>query len=112
MKKVLAVLLVLTFTMTAVLTGCGGKETTDTGSTSSNGSKSSSNSSQSTQAQEPGKPDTWIADRHIVVRTFDPDVGLALPDDQINNEVAQKIKELTGITMEVQYTPADSSKQA
>jgi len=108
MKKVLAILLVLVFSVTTILTGCGSKEKSDSGSTGSNDSQST----QDSQASEPEKPDTWIADRHIVVRTFDPDVGLALPDDQVNNEVAQKIKELTGITMEVQYTPADSSKQA
>lgn len=65
------------------------------------------NEPSTTAPTDPSKPDTWIADRTIVVRTFDEDIGLGLPDDQENNPVAKKIKELTGITLKVEYT-ADS----
>lgn len=61
---------------------------------------------------QPGKPDTWIADRTIVVRTFNGDQGEALPEDQLNNAVTQKIKELTGITLMVEYNPGPSSLQS
>lgn len=54
----------------------------------------------------------WIADRHIVLRTFDVDIGLESPDDSINNAVAQEIKRRTGITMEIQYTSGIGSLEA
>ncbi|GMQ59014.1 extracellular solute-binding protein [Vallitalea sediminicola] len=98
MKKIVSIMLSVTLLMTVLLAGCGGK--TDTSSTDKVVEKPSD------------KPDTWIADRHIVLRTFDEDIGLGLPDDQINNEVAQKIKELTGITFEIEHTAANSSKEA
>lgn len=59
-------------------------------------------------AADPGKPDTWIADRHIKGRLFMEDIGTALPDDQTGNSVARKIKELTGITLEWEYTTGNT----
>lgn len=55
-------------------------------------------------SDEVGHPDTWIADRHLVGRSFIDDQGGTFPDSFTNNLVAQKIKELTGITIEWQYT--------
>ena len=46
------------------------------------------------------RPPTWIADRLIKGRIFLENDGEALPTDQINSPVAQKIKELTGITID------------
>lgn len=57
------------------------------------------------------KPATWIADRTIKGRVFMDSAGGALPDDQINNEIAQKIKELTGITLEWEYTTSSDDMQ-
>ncbi len=54
------------------------------------------------------KPATWIADRHIVVRTFNDDLA-AGPKDVYNNPISKKIKEMTGITWEVQYTSGAGS---
>lgn len=104
MKKVVSIMLVLVLMVTMLFTGCGGSKDDPKTDTAKETSSQASN--------EPAKPATWIADRHIVARTFDEDIGLALPDDQVNNEIAQKIKELTGITLEWQYTAANSSKQA
>lgn len=61
-----------------------------------------------TVVAEEDKPDTWIADRHIRGRMYVGDAGSALPADQINNRVAQKIKELTGITLEWEYSSGTS----
>ncbi|BFH68118.1 MAG: extracellular solute-binding protein [Paenibacillus dendritiformis] len=55
------------------------------------------------------KPATWIADRTIKGRIFMNGVMNDISDNQIDNEVAQKIKELTGITLEWENTPANSS---
>ena len=74
------------------LAGCGGSKQSDADKTGS------------TDGQKNGKPATWIADRHIKARAFVDDLGVSLPSDQINNDVAKKIKELTGITLEWQYT--------
>ena len=50
------------------------------------------------------KPDTWIADRTIVVRSFIDDQGLYLPDDTVHNAVADELRARTGISLEFQYT--------
>lgn len=89
-KKTLAILLAVTMS-TAIFTGCGKKE------------EATSNA----ESME-NKPDTWIADRHIVIRTFNSDLAEG-PKDPINNAVAQEIKRLTGITFEVQYTSGAGS---
>ena len=64
----------------------------------------------SAAAQSAGKPATWIADRAIKGWAFIDDLGASLPDDQIKNDVAQRIKELTGITLEWRYTAGSSDK--
>ena len=56
------------------------------------------------------KPDTWIADRTIVVQAYVDDIGDTLPDNMADTEVSKKIKELTGISLEVQYTPGDNDR--
>lgn len=56
------------------------------------------------------KPDTWIADRTVVVQAYVDDIGYSLPDDQANNPVFQEIKNRTGITLEIQYTPGDNDR--
>lgn len=53
-------------------------------------------------------PDTWIADRTIVVQAYVDDIGYDLPEDMNSTPVMQKITELTGIKLEVRYTPGDS----
>ena len=53
-------------------------------------------------------PDTWIADRTIVVQAYVDDIGYNMPDDFNATPVMQKITELTGIKLEVRYTPGDS----
>lgn len=55
-------------------------------------------------------PDTWIADRTIVVQAYVDDIGYTLPDDFNSTPVMQKITELTGIKLEVRYTPGDSDE--
>ena len=89
MKKALKKVLALALPLALVLSGCGG------------GNKPSTSSTDTSKA---GKPSTWIADRKIVCRAFIDDLGGALPEDQENNVVAKKIKELTGISVEFEYT--------
>lgn len=54
------------------------------------------------------QPDSWIADRTIVVQAYVDDIGYNLPDDLNATPVMQKITELTGIKLEIRYTPGDS----
>lgn len=51
------------------------------------------------EVSKEGHPSTWIANRHIKGRIFLENDGELLPKDQVNNPVAQKIKEMTGITL-------------
>ena len=54
------------------------------------------------------KPATWIADRTISIQCYVDDIGYALPTDINNTQVMQKITELTGIKLDLRYTPGDS----
>jgi len=99
MKRKFGLLLAAILAVTVVFTGCG---------KDGSGSASSSQGSESTTSDNAEKPDTWIADRHIVCRAFIDDLGATLPEDQLNNPVAKKLKELTGISIEFQYTAGTS----
>jgi hypothetical protein len=59
-------------------------------------------------ADSAAQPDSWIADRTIVVQAYVDDIGYTLPKDLASTPVMQKIKELTGISLEIRYTPGDS----
>lgn len=54
------------------------------------------------------KPATWIADRTIAIQVYVDDIGYSLPDDLNNTPVMQKITEMTGIKLDIRYTPGDS----
>ncbi|MCE5173081.1 extracellular solute-binding protein [Paenibacillus profundus] len=69
----------------------------------------SAEGSDSTSTDKGEKPATWIADRTIKGRLFMNGVMNDISGNQIDNEVAKKIKELTGITLEWENTPANSS---
>ncbi len=92
MNKILKKALACALPLTMLLSGCSTSTKTNTTADPSNG----------------GKPSTWIADRKIVVRAFIDDLGTTLPDDQANNPIAKKIKELTGVSVEFQYTAGTS----
>lgn len=53
------------------------------------------------------KPDTWIADRTITIQAYVDDIGYSLPGDLSATPVMQEIKRLTGIDVDIQYTPGD-----
>jgi putative aldouronate transport system substrate-binding protein len=59
-------------------------------------------------ADSAAKPDSWIADRTITVQAYVDDIGYSLPKDLASTPVMQKIKELTGINLDIRYTPGDS----
>ena len=90
MKKsiILVSILLLAFCATGVWAGAKAEETTTTGG---------------------AKPATWIADRAIKGRIFLENDGESLPEDQINNPVAQKIKEMTGSASEIEYISYDKA---
>ena len=92
-KTIIILILAIAFLMSS----CGGNDNTP----------ATGRDKDSEQVTE-NKPSTWIADRHIRGKVFIDDAGGAFPDDQIGNDVAQKIKELTGITLEWEYTSGDS----
>ena len=58
---------------------------------------------------EDEKPSTWIADRTIRLQCYVDDIGYSQPSQGIaNTPVGQKIKEMTGITLEILYTEGES----
>ena len=61
-----------------------------------------------TAAEAADRPDTWIADRTITIQAYVDDIGYSLPEDFANTPVMKEIKRLTGIDVDVQYTPGDS----
>lgn len=54
------------------------------------------------------KPDTWIADRTITIQAYVDDIGYSLPENLNDTPVMQEIKRLTGIDLDIQYTPGDN----
>ena len=54
------------------------------------------------------QPDTFIADRTIVIQAYIDDVGYALPKDINETPVMKEITRRTGIKLDVQYTPGES----
>ena len=56
------------------------------------------------------KPDTWIADRTITIQCYVDDIGYALPKDINSTPVMQRITELTGIKLDLRYTPGESDE--
>lgn len=54
------------------------------------------------------KPETWIADRTITIQCYVDDIGYTLPDDINSTPVMQRITELTGIKLDLRYTPGES----
>lgn len=82
-----------------MLAGCGGSDDKKDDSSAKTEESAEDNSD---------KPDTWIADRTITVQAYVDDIGNTLPDDFNNTPTMKKITELTGIKLDVKYTPGDS----
>ena len=89
-RMIMATTMVTTMLL-GTLTGCTAKD----GGTEASGSTSDS----------ADRPDTWIADRTITIQAYVDDIGYSLPEDFSETPVGQEIKRLTGIDVEVQYTP-------
>ncbi len=108
-RRLLALLFCLVM-FTGVLGGCGASPASPSPSASESASASISVAPESpaASASTDGKPATWIADRHLVGRAFIDDQGGTFPEDFEKNPVAVKIKELTGMTIEWQYTAGTS----
>ena len=88
----------------SVLAGCGSEGTATSESKTTTASSETKNTDTSADVTD-DKPDTWIADRTIKIQTFiNPDCY-----DYQNSLVWQRIKELTGITVELTYTPGESN---
>lgn len=89
-KSIVAITMATTLLM-GVLTGCGEKGV-----------------NQESSAEVGEKPETWIADRTITIQAYVDDIGYSLPEDMSKTPVMQEIKRLTGIDINIQYTPGDS----
>lgn len=89
-RMIMATTMVTTMLL-GTLTGCTAKD---------GGAKASGSTSDSAD-----RPDTWIADRTITIQAYVDDIGYSLPEDFSETPVGQEIKRLTGIDVEVQYTP-------
>lgn len=110
-KKLLSLCLVGTMAAT-VLAGCGSSSSATSAeeapAAEASAEKASAEEASSAEEApaEDGKPDTWIADREIVIQTYVNDVGYNLPANGMENTlVGKEIKERTGITAKFQYTP-------
>ena len=124
-KKVVKRLLALSLAgvlAVGMLAGCGGSdsgssstdgaEAADSADSSDTGSADAADTSGDTDAADSadgaGGESTFIADRTITVQAYVDDIGYYLPDDLNNTPVMQKITELTGIKLDIRYTPGDS----
>lgn len=81
----------------SMLAGCGGSD-----------DKKKDDSAKQEEVDNSNKPETWIADRTITVQAYVDDIGNSLPKDFNNTATMKKITELTGIKLDVRYTPGDS----
>lgn len=66
---------------------------------------------ESSAKEDKERPDTWIADRTITVQAYVDDIGNTLPKDFNDTVTMKKITELTGIKLDVRYTPGDSDSK-
>ncbi|MGZ9586503.1 extracellular solute-binding protein [Paenibacillus marinisediminis] len=98
MKAKWTKLLALSLVLTMLFTAC-----------SSNGKTEANSDTNNPGTDNSDKPATWIADRTLKGRIYQNGVMNDLSDNQLDNEVMKKIKELTGITIEWENTPANSS---
>ncbi|NCB92066.1 MAG: extracellular solute-binding protein [Clostridia bacterium] len=96
-KQLMAGTMATTMAVT-MLAGCGDSKSED----------GSDAAAESTTEDNSDKPDTWIADRTITVQAYVDDIGNTLPTDFNNTATMKKITELTGIKLDVKYTPGDS----
>lgn len=91
------------------MTACGGK-TTPSSEPPQDEAPAVSSAAPSAAApapQEDGNPDTWIADRTIVVQAYIDDIGYALPKDINSTPVMKELTARTGIKLDIQYTPGE-----
>jgi len=104
LKRFVGVMLVGTMIISS-FTGCGGSDN-NTNTTGSNNAGTGA----SADTQNATLPDTWIADRTIVVQAYIDDIGYSLPENPSDTLVMQELKARTGITVEIQYTPGDTDQ--
>ena len=102
-KQLMAGAMAATMTV-SMLAGCGGSDDSKGSETAKNDTANNT----ATEEDNSDKPDTWIADRTITVQAYVDDIGNTLPADFNNTPTMQKITELTGIKLDVKYTPGDS----
>lgn len=98
MKGKWAKLFALSLVLTMLFTGCSDKVKTEAKTDTDKAVTDNSN-----------KPATWIADRTLKGRIYQNGVMNDLSEKQLDNEVMKKVKELTGISIEWENTPANSS---
>lgn len=97
-KRILTMVLAGTMAI-GMLSGCG----ESTGNQSDNDKKEAQDNSD--------KPDSWIADRTITIQAYVDDIGNTMPEDFNDTPTMRKITELTGIKLDVRYTPGDSDEK-
>lgn len=98
--KILAIIMVVCVVLS--LAACGSN---NTASPAQPGAETVNSTS---AVQNEGKPDTWIADRTIVVQAYVDDIGYALPKDINNTPVMREFTARTGIKLDIRYTPGEN----
>lgn len=92
---------ILALSLTMLLSSCGNKDN----SAKKEGSETSTETSEQTD-----KPDTWIADREINLLVFES--GSDVGEGTMSPEIADYIKERTGITLNIQSVTSEDSYEA
>lgn len=92
---------ILALSLTMLLSSCGNKDN----SANKEGSGTSTETSEQTD-----KPDTWIADREIDLLVFQE--GSDVGEGTMSPEIADYIKEKTGITLNIQAVTTENAYEA
>lgn len=92
---------ILALSLTMLLSSCGNKD---------NSAKKESAETSTETSEQTDKPDTWIADREINLLVFQS--GSDVGEGTMSPEIADYIKERTGITLNIQSVTSEDSYEA
>lgn len=92
---------ILALSLTMLLSSCGNKD---------NSAKKESAETSTETSEQTDKPDTWIADREINLLVFES--GSDVGEGTMSPEIADYIKERTGITLNIQSVTSEDSYEA
>ena len=92
---------ILALSLTMLLSSCGNKD---------NSANKEASETKTETSEQADKPDTWIADREIDLLVFQE--GSDVGEGTMSPEIADYIKEKTGITLNIQAVTTDNAYEA